>query len=93
MPLFCHFEIYNLSAGSYELTYEVTALRERKAEEQKTKPEKNAPTISVTTERSANNKTAVELLALDLSQLKKGAYLLEVRVTEKTLPSARKSDC
>lgn len=87
-PLLCYFEIYNLSAGSYELTYEVTAIKPRELEEQKAKPEKNAPTISVTTTRSANNKTAEELLALDLSQLKKGAYLLEVRVAQKSFTVA-----
>ncbi len=82
LPVLCYFEIYNLHAASYELTYEVTAVEGRAHEEQQAKPEKDAPTISVTATRPAANEFAEELLALDLSQLKNGVYALEVRVTD-----------
>lgn len=84
LPLLCYFEIYNLRATSYALTYEVTAVKERAEEEQQIKLEKNAPTISVTTNNVTSHEFAAELLALDLSQLKKGDYLLEISVTEST---------
>jgi GWxTD domain-containing protein len=91
LPVLCYFEIYNLRAESYELTYEVTAMKGRAEEEQRAKPEKNAPTISVTTMRPAANESAEELLALDLSRLKNGAYVLEVCVTDTSArePAAR----
>ncbi|MEK7729039.1 MAG: GWxTD domain-containing protein [candidate division KSB1 bacterium] len=82
LPVLCYFEIYNLHAASYQLTYEVTATKARVAEEQKAQPEKNAPTISVTMTRPAANEFTEELLALDLSQLQNGAYYLEVRVSD-----------
>ncbi len=84
-PVLCYFEIYNLHMTNYELTYQITAahgcagLTEH---EQQFKADKNAPAISVTTVRPVTDKTQEELLALDLSQLKKGEYCLEVMVAD-----------
>ena len=80
-PALCYFEIYNLRGPHYELTYEITATKEPEGEHV-SPSKKNAPTISVTAARAATSATAEELLALDLSRLKNGAYSLEVRVTQ-----------
>ncbi|NUO81098.1 GWxTD domain-containing protein [candidate division KSB1 bacterium] len=84
-PVLCYFEIYNLHMTNYELTYQITAAQGCAGWAEpgpEFKPDKNAAAISVTTVRPVTNKTQEELLALDLSQLKKGEYCLEITVAD-----------
>ncbi|MDZ7269221.1 MAG: GWxTD domain-containing protein [candidate division KSB1 bacterium] len=77
-PVFCYFEIYNLQAaglaGSYELSYEITAGRSRTAT--------RAPALRVSHERPLTGDTAAELIALALQDLDKGPHRIEIAVRE-----------
>jgi hypothetical protein len=67
------------------LTYEISARKECAglAEQGRTPlADKNAAAISVTVSRAVTHETIEELLALDLHQLKKGEYCLEVTAAD-----------
>ena len=87
LPLFCYFEVYNLkSAGfedEYQITYKVVKDRSRQSVFKKISKVFSGTqeiSISVTNTRPVIDDTARELIALDLSNLSKGAYRLEVIV-------------
>ncbi|MGH7496048.1 MAG: GWxTD domain-containing protein [bacterium] len=84
-PVLCYFEIYNLRTRDCELTYEIIARKDCASPvepEPASRPDKNAVAISVTVTRQVTHETLEELLALDLRQLKKGDYCLEVTVAD-----------
>ncbi len=88
-PLMCYFEIYNLKTAGlkdeYELTlkvmsYKASVRSSEKKQRSNRKPEEIA--LSISHIRKIENDTVSELVGLDLSNLDKGLYILEVTVTD-----------
>ena len=84
-PLFFYFEVYNLKSAGFENEYEVTykVIRTRGQENifKKLAGSQDA-SISMTNTRTVTAETSHELLGLDLSQLEKGDYRLEITVAD-----------
>ncbi|MCI0694020.1 GWxTD domain-containing protein [candidate division KSB1 bacterium] len=89
VPLFCYFEIYNLQSGGladeYTIIYKIVRDMDRRSVAQKLSnwlSDPKAVSISINNTRSIIADTANELIALDLGNLTKGSYRLEVTVTD-----------
>ncbi|MFO7891832.1 MAG: GWxTD domain-containing protein [bacterium] len=91
--LFCYFEIYNIKTGGirsqYEVSFEVTTDREKQG------IVKNAArlfrkstdnSISMQHIRAVEKNDSQELIGIDFSNLKKGFYVLSIRVTDTDNP-------
>jgi GWxTD domain-containing protein len=88
-PLLCYFEVYNLKslgAEVYEVVYKL--ISEKRQEQNIIKQVAQALTsdkdvaVSVSYTRPITGETAEELIGIDLSQVAKGAYRLEITVTD-----------
>lgn len=89
LPLYCYFELYNLqSIGvnmEYEITYKISGDKSNVSIFEKfSKWVTGAkdPSISISHPQAINADTSQELIAIDLSKLGKGAYQLEVIVSD-----------
>jgi hypothetical protein len=75
IPLLCYFEIYNLKSSgitdNYEVVYKVIS----------EKGGDKSIAVSVSYTRPVTDDTAPELIGIDLRQVPKGAYRLEIIVT------------
>ncbi len=88
MPITCYFEIYNIiDAGiisEYEIDISVTRIELSLFEKLKKllrKPE--AYTMSLNRNRQVDVNNSSELIEFDISSLRRGRYVLEVKVTDK----------
>ncbi len=87
--LFCYFEIYNIKTGGirsqYEISLEVTMDREKQGIAKKAARlfDKSADnSISIQHTRDVDQNDSQELIGIDFSNLKKGFYILSIRVTD-----------
>ncbi len=88
-PLYCYFEIYNLQSsgitGSYEIAYTVSSEKKSQTIFQKISrliSGSKDVSISLKHAQPIYQDTARELIALDLSQLSRGQYTLEITVSD-----------
>ena len=91
--LFCYFEIYNILTGGirshYEVSLQVTTDRDKQAIAKKAarlfhrSPDNS---ISMQHTRAVEKDDSQELIGIDFSNLKKGFYILSIRVIDKDNP-------
>jgi len=82
-PLALYYEVYNLTYGSDDRTsYTITyTLEERKKNKRLFRRKQNL-VLSLSVERDGTDRTAIEYSELDVSSVKKGAYDLQVTITD-----------
>jgi GWxTD domain-containing protein len=95
-PLLCYFEIYNLRSsgitGAFEVSYKVATSTEgqglfKKFSRLLSKSKESA--ISLSLSRPVDEDTAQELIAIDLSSLETGRYILEITVADTKNPERK----
>ena len=91
--LFCYFEIYNIKTGGirsrYEVSLEVTTDRDKQGNVKKAaRLFRKSPdnSISIQHTREVEQNDSQELIGIDFSNLKKGYYILIIRITDKDNP-------
>ncbi len=98
IPLFCYFEIYHLRSagitGDYEINYRVISDLTQESLFKKfsrllTGAKESA--VSMSRAQAATDDSAQELIALDLGNLTRGVYRLEVTVTSVANPKLKAS--
>ncbi|MFQ5864801.1 MAG: GWxTD domain-containing protein [bacterium] len=88
-PLYCYFEIYNLHSANFDNEYEITykVMKDRGRENIFEKVSKSLlgskdVSLSISYVQRIIDDTGKELIELDLSNLTKGAYILEISVSD-----------
>jgi hypothetical protein len=87
-PVTCFFEIYNIKRSgiksSYDLDISVTRIEMSMFERlKKLISSKESYTTGISRNRRVENNDSSELISFDISNLKRGRYILEVVVTDK----------